>query len=71
MLDNIHVPGLHTGMNMAEVVKVSLDEMGILGKTMGFTVDNSGNNGTMLKQLQDDPDVKPSPDMHFGAFRMT
>ena len=53
---------------MAEVVKTLLNEMGILYKTLRFTVDNAGNNGTMFKQLQDEPDVKLSSDMHFRCF---
>ena len=53
---------------MAEVVKNSLGEMVILNKTLGSTVDNAGNNGTMLKKLQDDPDLKLFPDMHFRCF---
>ena len=46
----------------------SLDDMGILDKTLWFTVDNAGNNGAILKQLQDGPDVKLSPYMHFRCF---
>ena len=53
---------------MAEVVNTSLDEMGIWNKTLGFTVDNAGSNGMMLKQLQNEPDLKLSPDMHFWCF---
>ena len=33
-----------------------------------FTVDNARDNETMLKQLQDEPNVKLSPDMHFRCF---
>ena len=53
MIDFVHVPGSHTGVNMEEVVKTSLDEMGILNKTVGFTIDNAGNNRTILKQLKE------------------
>ena len=53
LIDFVHVPGSHTGVNMEEVVKTSLDEMGILNKTVGFTIDNAGNNRTILKQLKE------------------
>ena len=48
MIDFVHVPGSHTGMNMTEVVKTSLDEMVILETDLGITVDNAGNNGTII-----------------------
>ena len=55
---------------MAEVVKTLLNGMGTLGMTLGFTVDNAGDYRTMLKQLEDDPGVKLSPDTYFRCFAL-
>ena len=50
---------------MTKVTKTSLDEMGIVAKTLGFTIDNARKNGTMFNDLQNNPDAKLSSYINF------
>ena len=60
MIHCIYMPGSDTGMSMAELVNEFIRQNEYADKTLGFSVDNAGNNGTMLKQLQDERDLKLS-----------
>ncbi|KAJ3002031.1 hypothetical protein NUW54_g6071 [Trametes sanguinea] len=47
-----HVPGRHTGENLARQFVGILEELGILGKIGVITMDNGSNCGTMLEDLE-------------------
>ncbi|KAL7282477.1 hypothetical protein ACG7TL_003948 [Trametes sanguinea] len=47
-----HIPGRHTGENLARHFVGILEELGILGKIGVITMDNGSNCGTMLEDLE-------------------
>lgn len=51
LIDLTHLPGSHTGANIAESFSSVLEEYGIWNKLLAVTTDNASNMDTMFKKL--------------------
>jgi hypothetical protein len=60
LIDLTHLPGSHTGANIAESFSSVLDEYGIWKKLLAVTTDNASNMDTMFKKLDEYAEVKDS-----------